>query len=132
MYSKLSSLRATFTGHTFLATSSTNYYRKTLSATNANLDPSLNRSTLYKLHCSQIYSVVTLRLNAHHLPSTLKTSPGISVLVKMYKNPKFPNCIARLINSLKIWHLQFLKVSTFKTSIMVSQSHFLSIKSIRT
>ncbi len=59
------------------------------------MDPSLNRSTLYKLYCSQIYSVITLHLNAHHLLSTLKTSPGIPHLVNIYKilNENQEKCI---------------------------------------
>ena len=46
------------------------------------LDLSLNRSTLYKPDCSQIYSVINLRLYVHPLPSKLRTSLGIPDLVK--------------------------------------------------
>ncbi len=38
----------------------------------------------HNLYCSQIYSVITFRLNAHHLPSTLRTSLGIPDLVNNF------------------------------------------------
>ena len=61
----------------------TNYHRKPC----AQLTPFwiwLSRSTLHKLYCSQIYSVNTLHLNAHHLLSKLRISLGIPDLVKCW------------------------------------------------